>query len=724
MALEAIPDSKYQFVFSSGVLNQATGGNLQPSSSDHLLQKDGQYQAVVASLLNASSVNLPGSAKIAPVNEGMVSGIENPTIVRETANFKLGSSAVQQISHLGLGGSQARKRKQQRGFTTSSPPDLQKQNSSLSGLKLDLCSSSKVHKKPRSDILQLKSKNEKQQKVLHSSPHMGGVDIEMLQQQQMRRHQLQQVGLQVPAAYALHSGVCSRRLMQYMYHLRHRPSDNGIAYWRKFVAEYYAPFAKKRWCLSLYDNVGDHGLGVFPKTAATDAWQCDICGSKSGRGFEANSEALPRLNKITFESGVIDELLYLDLPHERVQFSGLMILEYGKAVHEIVYEQFRVVREGKLRVIFTPDLKILSWEFCSWRHEEFLPRNLVAPQVNQLVQAAQKYQSAINCSGSDGPSPHDLQENCNINIELQLVDNLGFPKRYVRCLQIAEIVSSMKDLITFSLNNNSGPMESLKNYFQGTSTCKTLNHESQEKVTAQVPPLSVRTKLMASSPVVDDCENGSSNYTGSKPLPGSEEAMLSLGYYERLLRQNSFNLEMSKGIQEPSSYNGSRASSKSFQSRKTSKSGLVRNLSVHGLSSFNSSECNQKMDEHLIQKLLQETVSSRDGSEVEKVNHKTASKVAGLLATMTDTLIDENKVEFRNSTAAPEASGNAVNSVVGKFSSFRAASNARPSSIYGSDNFIKREQYLPEFIPSMVGGYSNKRISDGGGCDICYHRMA
>lgn len=73
---------------------------------------------------------------------------------------------------------------------------------------------------------------------------------------------------------------------------------------------------------------------------------------------EANSEALPRLNKITFESGVIDELLYLDLPHERVQFSGLMILEYGKAVHEIVYEQFRVVREGKLRVIFTPDLKV------------------------------------------------------------------------------------------------------------------------------------------------------------------------------------------------------------------------------------------------------------------------------------------------------------------------------------------------------------------------------
>ncbi|CAL5432635.1 unnamed protein product [Camellia sinensis] len=38
-----------------------------------------------------------------------------------------------------------------------------------------------------------------------------------------------------------------------------------IAYWRKFVTEYYSPRAKKRWFLSLYDNVGHHSLGVFPQ---------------------------------------------------------------------------------------------------------------------------------------------------------------------------------------------------------------------------------------------------------------------------------------------------------------------------------------------------------------------------------------------------------------------------------------------------------------------------
>lgn len=73
---------------------------------------------------------------------------------------------------------------------------------------------------------------------------------------------------------------------------------------------------------------------------------------------EAIFEILPRLSKIKFESGVIDELLFLDFPHE-VRFpSGLMMLRYGKAVQESIYEQFRVVRDGQLRIIFSPDLKV------------------------------------------------------------------------------------------------------------------------------------------------------------------------------------------------------------------------------------------------------------------------------------------------------------------------------------------------------------------------------
>ena len=75
---------------------------------------------------------------------------------------------------------------------------------------------------------------------------------------------------------------------------------------------------------------------------------------------EATFEVLPRLNEIKFGSGVIDELLFLDLPRECRFSSGIMMLEYVKAVQESVYEQLRVVREGQLRIIFAPDLKVIK----------------------------------------------------------------------------------------------------------------------------------------------------------------------------------------------------------------------------------------------------------------------------------------------------------------------------------------------------------------------------
>lgn len=55
---------------------------------------------------------------------------------------------------------------------------------------------------------------------------------------------------------------------------------------------------------------------------------------------------------------MIDELLFLDLPREYRFPSGVLMIEYAKAVQESVYEQLRVVREGQLRIIFTQDLKV------------------------------------------------------------------------------------------------------------------------------------------------------------------------------------------------------------------------------------------------------------------------------------------------------------------------------------------------------------------------------
>jgi hypothetical protein len=44
------------------------------------------------------------------------------------------------------------------------------------------------------------------------------------------------------------------------------------------------------------------------------------------------------------------------------------------------------------------------------------------------------------------------------NLEVPTVNDLGYTKRYVRCLQISEVVNSMKDLIDFSGENRIGPI--------------------------------------------------------------------------------------------------------------------------------------------------------------------------------------------------------------------------------------------------------------------------
>lgn len=80
---------------------------------------------------------------------------------------------------------------------------------------------------------------------------------------------------------------------------------------------------------------------------------------------EVTAAVLPRLCKIEFDSGVIDELLFVDMPFECRLPSGLIMLEYGRAVQESIYkQQLRVVRVGVLRIKFTPILKVIKI-FCT-----------------------------------------------------------------------------------------------------------------------------------------------------------------------------------------------------------------------------------------------------------------------------------------------------------------------------------------------------------------------
>ncbi|CAN8251928.1 unnamed protein product [Cochlearia groenlandica] len=461
---------------------------------------------------------------------------------------------------------------------------------------------------PQFQLMLQQQKLRQQQQYIQSLPPLQRVQLQQQQQvqqqqqlqQQLQQKQLQQQGMQVqisgggPRPYE--NSVCARRLMQYLYHQRQRPSESSIVYWRKFVTEYFSPRAKKRWCLSNYDNVGHTALGVSPQ-AATDEWHCDLCGSKSGRGFEATFDVLPRLNEIKFTSGVLDELLYLDVPSERRFPSGVMMLEYAKAVQESVYEHIRVVREGHLRIIFSQELKILSWEFCTRRHEELLPRRLVAPQVNQLLQVAEKCQSTIDQSGSDGIQQQDLQTNSNMvmaagrqlakSLESHSLNDLGFSKRYVRCLQISEVVSSMKDMIDFCHDQKVGPIEALKSYLYQMKTGKLQMQEMEQLANAArgLPPdRNSLNKLMALRN--SGINIPMSNMAGQGSLPSSPQAaaFALTNYQTMLMKQNQMNSEPNNAtIQQEPSRNPS--PSPSYQGTSPLLPGFVRSPSISGVSS-------------------------------------------------------------------------------------------------------------------------------------------
>ncbi|KAJ6748027.1 LIM-DOMAIN BINDING PROTEIN/SEUSS-RELATED [Salix purpurea] len=789
---------------SVGASSLVTDANSALSGGPHLQRS--------ASINTESYMRLPASPMSFSSNNISISG----------SSVVDGSSVVQQGNHQDRNVQQVPQNQQQQHGTSSatSLPTSQIGQVSLpigprgqGSFLQDPNNLSQVQKKPRLDIkqedilqhqmlqqllqrqdsVQQQNRNSQLQNLIHqhrlrqqqhqllqSMPPLQRAQLQQQQQQQQQqmhlRQQMQQQAMQPVSSLKrpFDGGICARRLMQYLYHQRQWPAENSIAYWRKFVAEYYSPRAKKRWCLSLYDNVGHHALGVFPQ-AAMEAWQCDLCGSKSGRGFEAAFEVLPRLNEIKFGSGVIDELLFLDLPREIRLPNGIMMLEYAKAVQESVYEQLRVVREGQLRIIFTQDLKILSWEFCARRHEELLPRRVVAPQVNQLLQVAQKCQSTISESGSDGVSQQDLQANSNMvltagrqlakSLELQSLNDLGFSKRYVRCLQISEVVNSMKDLIDFCREQKAGPIEGLKSYPRHATAAKLQLQKMQEmeqfasvqglptdRNGVQSLPTDRNTlnKLMALHPGANNHVNSNNQMAGRGALSGSAQAALALTNYQNLLmRQNSMNSNSCSLQQEAASpfSNSNQSPSSNFQGAANFIPGSMQNLSASGFSSphlpqqpqqlqqrslssnsllqqnlSRSSHGNQTLQPQMIQQLLQE-MSSNSGGGVQQHSISGQSGNDG---------VARNGPGFGSNRLAMAPTASAVSVSTGgpapsRSNSFKAPANSDSSAAVGNSGFnqkvpdLSQNLHLQDVIVSDMAheltenGFFNSDLDDNMG---------
>ncbi|CAM0912518.1 unnamed protein product [Alopecurus aequalis] len=398
--------------------------------------------------------------------------------------------------------------------------------------------------------LQALIRQQKLMQIQQQQQHHLSQQFPQLQQSQVAiprqpqlRPPLAQPGLQLagPVRTPVESGLCSRRLMQYLYHKRYRPENNPITYWRKLIDEYFAPRARERWCVSSYEKRGNTSI---PQTAQ-DTWRCDICHTQAGKGYEATCEILPRLCQIRFDHGVKEEYLFLDMPNEFRLPNGMMLLEHTKVVLKSIYEHQHVTHEGQLRIIFTPELKIMSWEFCSRRHDEYITRKFLTEQVSNMLQVAQNYQAIANKNGPAGVSNDDARNTCNMfvsasrqlakSIDHHSLNEHGLSKRYVRCLQISEVVNHMKDLIEFSHKNKLGPIEGLKNYPKQTGPKLAVQNMHDTKV--------IKTEM---SPHVNNEVPGVGAIGNNPQNPAAQNS------YQHMLRSSSANQGL---IQQEASQN-------------------------------------------------------------------------------------------------------------------------------------------------------------------------
>ncbi|MBA0796051.1 hypothetical protein Gohar_006851, partial [Gossypium harknessii] len=409
--------------------------------------------------------------------------------------------------------------------------------------------------------------------------------------------------------------------------------------------------------------------------------------------------------------------------------------------------------------------------------------------VNQLLQVAQKCQSTICEGGSEGVSQEELQTNSNMvltagrqlvkSLELQSLNDLGFSKRYVRCLQIAEVVNSMKDLMDFCREHKFGPIGKLyiclsdlrnfdgflllmtsvgyihgklcvigglRNYPKHATAAKLQTQEMEQLANAQGQPTDRNTlnQLMALHPGINNPMGSSNHIAGGGASSGSAQAALALTNHRNLLRrQNSINSRPNSHHQEASSsFNNSIHSRSIFQGSVALLPGSMQSLPVSGLSSPSlaahqptastndlmkqnhpeSSQDNQSLQQQMIHQLLHEMSNNNTGGQQQSLSGHNGTGSEG-----------RNGVCFgSNAPASAAATSNVSGGVAGpapsQSNSFKAASNSDSSAAGGSNVFTRGILDLPQnhlhfqvdIVPDIAhefteNGFFNSDLDDDQG---------
>ncbi|KAG8391761.1 hypothetical protein BUALT_Bualt01G0220600 [Buddleja alternifolia] len=246
----------------------------------------------------------------------------------------------------------------------------------------------------------------------------------------------------LPCQFKLYAHVSEQNL---------RPASNSITYWTDFVEKYYDSSVVEKWCYGSCNNLEVLGIRKRMYADSLIAQHCRICGLTSKGHYKANKEFLPLVFKFKFDNGVMKEKLDLsESAMITISPKGKIMLEYGKAVRQIIYRDFAVSQQGKLHVIFTEDMKILSWEFCA----QVLHVPIPPPLPNAQPENESEREERLS------------RQTKQVYMEMRKVkvNYLGLPQLYSQCFQLSNNFEFMRDIMRFSIRHKLGPLESYRKY--------------------------------------------------------------------------------------------------------------------------------------------------------------------------------------------------------------------------------------------------------------------
>ncbi|KAI9383470.1 hypothetical protein POPTR_013G089900v4 [Populus trichocarpa] len=141
-------------------------------------------------------------------------------------------------------------------------------------------------------------------------------------------------------------------------------------------------------------------------------------------------------------------------------------------------------------------------------------------------------------------------------LEVPLVNDLGYTKRYVRCLQISEVINGMKDLIDYCRETGTGPMESLAKFPRRTGSSSGFHSQApqpegqQQQQLQTIPQNSNSDRSSAQVPMQITASNGMASVNNSLTTASTTTSASTI---VGLLHQNSMNSRHQNSMNNASS---------------------------------------------------------------------------------------------------------------------------------------------------------------------------